>query len=90
LIGSYYSTQISLSTADGGDALCLGVALALIPQNTDDNPLFIIVVHQIQKEMISMSYGKATMPFIREATGVEDDIQAWENIPVDTTVNGVC
>ena len=33
-----------------------------------------------------MSYGKATMPFISEATGVEDENQVWENIPVDTTV----
>ena len=26
------------------------------------------------------------MPFISEATGVEDENQVWENIPVDTTV----
>jgi hypothetical protein len=83
---SVATDQLSLSTADGGLPLKPGVSLTHIPQNTDDNPLFISVVEQIQKEMISMSYGKATMPFISEATGVEDDIQVWENIPVDTTV----
>lgn len=57
-------------------------------ENDDEHPLFIsvAVAEQAQKEMVSMSYGKATMPFISEATGVEDDNQVWENIPVDTTV----
>ena len=78
--------ELSLSTTDGGTPLKPGVSLTHIPQNTDDNPLFISVVEQIQKEMISMTYGKATMTFISEATGIEDDNQVWENIPIDTTV----
>jgi hypothetical protein len=63
-----------------------GVSLTLIHQNTDDNPLFVAVVEQAQEKTISMSYGKAKMPFISEATGVKVDNQVWENIPVDTTV----
>ena len=26
------------------------------------------------------------MPFIRETTGINEDIQVWEDIPVDNTV----
>jgi hypothetical protein len=33
--------ELSLSTADGGTPFRPGVSLTLIPQNTDDNPLFI-------------------------------------------------
>jgi hypothetical protein len=58
---------------------------AIPAQNTAKSPLFIsvAVVEQLQKEMVSMPYGKAKMPFISEATGVEDENQVWENIPVD-------
>jgi len=86
LLGSYDSAQLSLSTTNGGTPLQPDDAIPA--QNTAKTPLFIsvAVVEQAQKEMISMSYGKATMPFISEATGVEDENQVWENIPVDTTV----
>ena len=83
-LGGYDVDQLSLSSTDGGTPLEPDSAIPA--QNTAKSPLFISLVKQIQKEMISMSYGKATMTFISEATGVEDDIQVWENIPVDTTV----
>jgi hypothetical protein len=41
LLGSYDSAQLSLSTTDGGTALQPGYSLHQIPQNTDENPLFI-------------------------------------------------
>ena len=85
-LGSYDSAQLSLSTTNGGTPLQPDDAIPA--QNTAKTPLFIsvAVVEQPQKEMVSMSYGKATMPFISEATGVEDENKVWENIPVDTTV----
>jgi hypothetical protein len=87
-LGSYDSAQLSLSTTDGGTPLQPGYSLNQIPQNTDENPLFISVIEQglTQKETISMTYGKATMTFISEATGIEDDNQVWENIPVDHSI----
>ena len=39
--------------------------------------------------IISMAYGKADMKFIHEATGVKEDQQIWENIPVDHVALGV-
>lgn len=84
LLDSYAPSQLSLSTADGGTPLQPDDDIPA--QNTAKNPLFITVVEQLQKEIISMSYGKATMPFISQATGVKDDIQVWENIPIDITV----
>ena len=83
---SIATDQLSLSTTDGGAPLQPDDAIPA--QNTAKAPLFIgvAVVEQAQKEMVSMSYGKATMPFISEATGVQDENQIWENIPVDTTV----
>ncbi|KAK6094105.1 hypothetical protein MT418_005920 [Batrachochytrium dendrobatidis] len=83
---SYAPAQLCLSTTDGGTPLQPDDPIPA--QNTAKTPLFITVavVEQAQKEMVSMSYGKATMPFISEATGVEDENQVWENIPVDTTV----
>jgi hypothetical protein len=36
-----------------------------------------------------MAYGKADMKFIHEATGVKEDQQIWENIPVDHVALGV-
>jgi hypothetical protein len=41
LLGSYDSAQLSLSTTDGGTSLQPGYSLHQIPQNTDENPLFI-------------------------------------------------
>jgi hypothetical protein len=86
LLGSYDSAQLSLSITDGGPPLQPDDSIPV--QNIAKAPLFIsvAVVEQAQKEMVSMSYGKATMSFISEATGVEDENQVWENIPVDTTV----
>ena len=79
--------QLSLSTTEGGTPLQPDDAIPA--QNTAKSPLFIsvAVLEQAQKEMVSMSYGKAKMSFISETTGVEDGNQVWENIPVDTTVN---
>ena len=86
LYGQFPPGELSLSTTAGGPPLQPDDAIP--GQNTAQAPLFIsvAVVEQFQKEMVSMSYGKATMPFISEATGVEDENQVWENIPVDTTV----
>jgi predicted amidohydrolase len=44
LLDSYATAQLSLSTTDGGAALCPGTFLTLIPANTDDCPLFISIV----------------------------------------------
>ena len=86
LYGQFPPGELSLSTTNAGTPLQPDDAIPA--QNTAKAPLFIsvAVVEQAQKEMVSMSYGKATMPFISEATGVEDENQIWENIPVDTTV----
>jgi hypothetical protein len=81
---SIATDQLSLSTTDGGNPLQPDDDIPA--QNTAKNPLFISVIEQVQKQMISMTYGKATMTFISEATGIEDDNQVWENIPIDTTV----
>jgi hypothetical protein len=86
LYGQFPPGELFLSTTADGPPLEPDDAIPA--QNTAKAPLFIsvAVVEQAQKEMVSMSYGKATMPFISEATGVEDENQVWENIPVDTTV----
>jgi len=86
LYGQFPPGELSLSTTADGPLLQPDDPIPA--QNTAKSPLFIsvAVVEQLQKEMVSMSYGKATMPFISEATGVEDENQVWENIPVDTTV----
>jgi hypothetical protein len=83
-LGSYDVDQLSLSTADGGTPLKPDDDIPA--QNTAKNPLFISVIQQVQKEIISMTYGKATMKFISETTGIKDDDQVWENIPIDATV----
>ena len=48
--------------------------------------ILLLVSEQAQNEMLSMPYGKATMRFISEATGVENENQVWESIPVDSIV----
>jgi hypothetical protein len=82
-LGSYDVDQISLCTTDGGTPFQPDDPLPA--ENTAKTPLFISVA-VLEKEIVSMFYEKATIPFINEATGVEDEIQLWENIPVDTTV----
>ena len=86
LYGQFPPGELSLSITEGGTPLQPDDPIPA--QNTAKDPLFIrvAVVEQLPKVMVSMSYGKATMPFISEATGVEDENQVWENIPVDTTV----
>jgi hypothetical protein len=44
--------QLSLSTTDGGAALRPGTSLTLIPANTDDCPLFIILLQRVQNQGI--------------------------------------
>jgi hypothetical protein len=38
-------------------------------------------------QIVSMSYGKADMEFIHEATGIQKDQEVWENIPIDENLN---
>ena len=82
--------ELSLSTTINGTAIRSGCKLVDIPaepgyiQNDDENPLFIS--NQVKEIFLSMAYGKATMSFIHEATGVKDDIETWENIPIDSTI----
>ncbi|KAI8893338.1 hypothetical protein BC833DRAFT_608690 [Globomyces pollinis-pini] len=85
-LGSYDVSQLCLSTTVGGAPLQPDGPIPA--QNTEKAPLFIrlAVEEQAQEEMVSMTYGKASMPFISEATGIEDNHHSWENIPVDTTV----
>jgi hypothetical protein len=33
-----------------------------------------------------MAYGKADMKFIQETTGISEDIQVWEDIPLDCNI----
>ena len=94
MYGDFPKGEISLSTTAGGNSLRPGILLTDIPsqpgysQNDDENPLFIsvTVAEKAKNEMVSMSYGTATMSFISEATGIEDDIQVWENIPIDVKI----
>jgi hypothetical protein len=37
-------------------------------------------------EIKSMAYGQADMVFIQETTGISEDIQVWEDIPLDDNV----
>jgi hypothetical protein len=91
LLDSFAPAQLFLSINADGNALRPGILLTDIPsqpaysENDDEHPLFIRAA-QIQKEMVSMSYGTATMSFISEATGVEDGIQVWENIPINVNI----
>ena len=86
--------ELSLSTTDGGIPLRPGLLISDIlsqpgySQNDDEKPLFIsvTVAGKAKNEMVSMSYGTATMSFISEATGIEDEIQVWENIPIDVNI----
>ena len=54
-------------------------------QNTKQTAL-VVTVPSSAPALVSMAYGKAPMSFITEATGIQDENQVWENIPVDTTV----
>lgn len=49
LYGEFPKGELSLSTTDGGTPLKPGLSLTLIPQNTDENPLFICIneIHPI-------------------------------------------
>ena len=65
-LGSYDVDQLFISINADGNALRPGILLTDIPsqpgysENDDEHPLFIRAA-QIQKEMVSMSYGTATM-----------------------------
>ena len=65
-------------------------SITQITGNNAKNPLFITISsapNAVEELVVSMSYGTANMPFISEATGVEDYEQVWENIPVDHSIN---
>jgi hypothetical protein len=64
-------------------------SITQITGNNAKNPLFITISsapNAVEELVVSMSYGTANMPFISEATGVEDYEQVWENIPVDHSI----
>ena len=88
---SYDADQLSLSTTEDGSPLRPGLNLADISsqpgysENDHDHPLFIIVAAK-NVDMLSMVYGKASMQFITEATGVESFGYFWKNIPVDKCI----
>ncbi|KAI8903404.1 hypothetical protein EDD86DRAFT_99118 [Gorgonomyces haynaldii] len=80
---SVATDELSLSTTAGGPPLQPDDDIPA--HNSAETPLLISVAVK-ETEMVSMSYGKATMHFISEATGVEYENQVWENIPVDNTI----
>jgi hypothetical protein len=88
LYGDFPKGEPSLSNTDGGTPLKPDDSIPA--QNTANTPLFIsvAVAEQAQKEMVSMPYGKATMSFISEATGVEDDTSISSLIPIYRYVAG--
>ena len=83
-LGSYDTDQIFLSITEGETPLEPDDPLPV--QNTAKTPFYIIVKVEEEKEVLSMAYGKASMSFITEATGIQEDEQVWEDIPIDTTV----
>jgi hypothetical protein len=86
LLDSYAPAQLFLQTTVGGPPLQPDDSITQITGNNAKNPLFITISSapdSVEELVISMSYGTANMPFISEATGVEDYEQVWENIPVD-------
>ena len=87
-LGSYDVDQLFLQTTAGGSPLQPDDSITQITGNNAKNPLFILssAINAVEELVVSMSYGTANMPFISEATGVEDYEQVWENIPVDDSI----
>ncbi len=88
-LGSYDVDQLFLQTTAGGSPLQPDDSITHITGNNAKNPLFITISsapNAVEELVVSMSYGTANMPFISEATGVEDYEQVWENIPIDHSI----
>ena len=81
-LDSYPTHRLTLYEADG---------TTVIDPETDIEELFTkekpfvakVEENQLPLEFVSMAYGKADMPFIVETTGIQEEEQVWENIPVD-------
>ena len=85
ILDSYAIAQLTLFESDGTTEIGLKTKMENVIV-ADGEELIVTVATDVSKEVVSMAYGKADISFISEATGIQEDTQVWEEIPIDGSV----